>query len=72
MDFKKGQRVKLSADDRTVNATVMLASPNGRSLLLQFEALLLGYVCMMPVFREDDGGYTDLFTRTPIKIEALQ
>ena len=36
-------------DGRTVEATVQLASPSGHSLALGFEAIIGGWVAMMPL-----------------------
>lgn len=55
--MKTGDRVSVTMEGRTVDAVVILASPNGRSLILQFEAILGGYVGMMPVL--DDHGTGD-------------
>lgn len=49
MKFASGERVLLEMEGRAVSATVILASGNGRSLMLSFEALLDGCVGMMPV-----------------------
>ena len=72
MNLKKGQRVKLTADGRTVDATVVIASQNGNALMLTFEAWLLGHVGMMAVFREEDGTYHTVLGWHEIKIEVLQ
>jgi hypothetical protein len=72
MNLKTGQQVKLTAAGRTVDAIVILASKNGNSVMLSFDAMLLGHVCIMPVSREGDGTYRTLFTDEVIKIEVLQ
>lgn len=72
-EFKDGDRVLIECDGRRVPGTVMLASPNGVSLFLTFEAILAGYVRGMPVLRDDDGSYRTL-DGTPLTLrpEILQ
>jgi hypothetical protein len=67
--FKTGEAVKITYEHRTVHGTVRLASPNGRSLCLQFEALLGGWAGMMLVFQENDGRFVDLIIKEEVKIE---
>lgn len=55
MTFKTGDRVKITCEGRTVDGVILLASENGKSLALSFEAILAGHVGMMPVSRADDG-----------------
>lgn len=57
MIFKKGDRVLVECDGRTVDAVVALASPNGRGLMLNFGAVLVGHAGMMPVLQDNDGIY---------------
>lgn len=64
----RGDVVTLTVEDRTVDAKVVLASPNGRSLILAFEAMLDGHVGMMPVFQDDDGVYHALISGTEVTI----
>jgi len=62
--FHEGQPVRLTFAGRTVNACVVLASGNGHSLALEFEALLGGYAGMMPVLWDDEAGaFRDLITQ---------
>ena len=51
--YKTGDAVEISHNGRTVEGTVILASSNGLSLMLQFEAMLGGHVGMMPVTMTD-------------------
>jgi hypothetical protein len=69
--FLKGEFVKVTLGGRTVRAVVMLASGNGRSLMLQFDAMVGGYPGMMPVMcANDELGFVDLFEQRPVRIEA--
>jgi hypothetical protein len=67
MTFKTGDLVWIGCDDRTVEGVVMLASGNGRSLMLSFEALLDGHAGMMPVL-ETDGVFRSIVTGQAIAI----
>lgn len=68
---KVGQRVALTFGGRTVEATVVLASANGRSLFLEFEAVLGGYAGKMPVLQEEGGEYRDLVTGSVAQLAPL-
>lgn len=57
--FKTGEKCRVTYAGRTVDAVVRLASPNGRSLFLEFEAMLGGFVGAMPVLF-DDGEFRPL------------
>jgi len=52
--LQRGDKVRFQFQGRTIDAMVILASVNGRSLILSFEGLVSGYVGMMPVVWEDD------------------
>jgi hypothetical protein len=56
-EIKTGDKLRLTCDGRTVAGWVIMASPNGRSLAVGFEAILLGHVGMMPLLQDDDGVY---------------
>jgi len=47
--LKRGETVRLTFAGRTVDAFVALASPNGRSLFLMFDAVVGGYVGGLPL-----------------------
>jgi hypothetical protein len=72
--MKKGDRVRITVGDHTVEGVILLASSNGVSLMLGFEAALGNpsglYVGSMPVMLHDDG-YRDLVHQEPVKIEKL-
>jgi hypothetical protein len=53
--LREGDRVDLATDERAVPAVVELASDNGRSIAVAFEAIVLGYVGHMPIRLDDDG-----------------
>lgn len=70
--FKRGDFVNVTYGDRTVEAMVTLASPNGRSLLVMFEAMLGGHAGVMPILQVDDGTFISLIESKPVKIERQQ
>lgn len=66
--FIKGERVRITFDKRTVDGFIEIASPNGRSLFLRFDAVLGGYLGGLPVL-EEEGVYRDLITHQVVKVE---
>lgn len=69
--FRSGDAVAIGFDGRTVEGSVMLASSNGLSLMLQFEAVLGGFLGEMPVMGDGSGGYRDLVSGRPVTIKAI-
>jgi hypothetical protein len=67
--WKTGDSLMVSFKGRRVLGQVKLASENGRSLMLEFDAMLGGYVGMMPVL-EEDGVFRDLITKSVVTLEA--
>lgn len=59
-DIKTGDKVWLVCDNRHVEAEVVIASRNRISLIVRFEAILLGHVGMMPLLWEN-GAYHCVF-----------
>jgi len=65
--WKTGERCRIRFNDQTVLGTITLASTNGRSLMLSFEALLFSpsggaFAGHMPVLWEGDC-FRDLIER---------
>lgn len=76
MSFTRGQFVRLTCGDQSMKAMVMLASGNGKSLMLGFDGALRlpsGGACFgsMPVLMDDAGVYRDLIENAPVQIEPL-
>jgi hypothetical protein len=70
--WKTGERVEIAFDGRVVFGTVMLASTNGRSIMLGFEALVGGYVGMMPIMWCDaDEEFRDLIQGLPVVLKPV-
>lgn len=68
--LKKGDRVRIKLHGGIEEGVVMLASENGRSLMLAFEGFLGGYVGLIPIL-ETDGSFRDLFTNTLVEVTKL-
>jgi hypothetical protein len=51
--LKTGDKVWIRFEDRSVPGEIILASDNGRSLMLGFEAIIDGHVGRMPVLMID-------------------
>lgn len=65
--IRKGDWVRLGVDSHDLDALVIMASSNGRSLIVVCEAIVGGFVGTVPVFQEDDGRWTTL-SGTPITV----
>jgi hypothetical protein len=66
--FQTGEPVTITCEGRTIPGFVHLASPNGKSLMLMFDAMLDGHVGMMPVMFEDDGVFRALMTGVVVEL----
>jgi len=75
--FKTGDRVVVAYEGRGAEGVVLLASANGRSLMLGFDAALGlpgagAYVGMMPIlWDEERRGFYDLIMDRPVKISGV-
>jgi hypothetical protein len=65
--FLKGDPVILEMEGREVRAIVAMASANGKSLLLEFDANLGGYMGFIPLLH-DGHGYRDLIRDLPVEV----
>ncbi len=68
--LKAGDKVLLTCNGRTVPAMVQMASSNGRSIFLSFEAMLVGWVAQMAVLWEKDGWH-EIINGVEVKIELV-
>lgn len=67
LPLKQGDKVTLRVLKGNREAMVFMASKNGKSLMLIFDSILLGYAGQMPVIWKA-GEYRDLLTNTLIEI----
>jgi len=75
--LSRGEFVELTYCGQTIAAMVMLASTNGRSLVLGFDGALHVegggmFAGSMPLLQDDDGIYRDLVVGSPAIIEPRQ
>lgn len=68
--FRKGDVVVATYNSRTVEARVILASKNGRSLMIKWDdGMLGGHVGMMPILQhETTGKFHSLIEGMPITL----
>jgi hypothetical protein len=71
MTFKKGDDVLITCDGRTVQGKIEIASPNGVSLMVSFDAMLHGHAGMMPLLLGNDG-YRSIIDGVAVSLEVLQ
>ena len=67
--FAMGDAIILKADGREVEATVVLVSENGRSLMLSFDAVIHDAIGMMPVLQQDDGSWREVIGGHTVVLE---
>lgn len=71
--WKTGDAVRITCEGRTVPGIVLLAAANGRSLMLEFEAILAGAVGTMPVLWDPEGHtFRFLMTGVPVELAAAR
>jgi hypothetical protein len=66
--IKLNDQVILKAGGQEVVAEVVLASENGRSLMLSFEATIFGIAGKMAVLQEDSGNWISVFGHHPVEV----
>jgi hypothetical protein len=69
--FHTGELARLTADGRTVDAVIMLASTNGLSLMVEFDTILSGHVGAMPLLYKDDH-FVSVVTGEPVILEPIK
>ncbi|HTI78916.1 MAG TPA: hypothetical protein VL614_00545 [Acetobacteraceae bacterium] len=72
MAFHKGDVVIITMGLDEVTGVVLLASANGRSLMLTFDKILRGHVGMMPVLQGEDGSFRSIVSREIVQLERVQ
>jgi hypothetical protein len=68
--WRQGDRVLIAVGSDRMPAVVILASRNGKSLMLEFEAVLHGHVGTMPVLQEEDGSFRSVVTGEVVELTA--
>jgi hypothetical protein len=59
--WKTGDRVIVDCEGAAYAGQVLFASQNGKSLFLEFDAMIAGHVGQMPVLLDDDGVFRSIF-----------
>jgi hypothetical protein len=72
MTYKKGDRIKIDCNGRTVDGLVTLASPNSISLMLEFDAMLGGHAGKMPVTMRDASSGFSIIDGTEVAIRKME
>lgn len=71
--WNTGDAVMVEFEGRTLRASVLLASHNGRSLALQFDGLVGGYAGMMPAMWNDARRtFVDIMELRPVVVRAVE
>jgi hypothetical protein len=68
----QGDRVRIVIGGESAHGAVLLASNNGRSLMLEFDAILKGHVGMMPVLLGPDGHFRSIVTNEIVEITHVE
>jgi hypothetical protein len=77
VNFSRGDFVRITVGTDSIDAMVMLASPNGKSLMLGFKGVLRSlsggmFFGSIPVLLGDDGVYRDLADHGAVTIEPAR
>jgi len=75
MGYRKGDRVHLIIGRQALEAEVLVASENGRSLALGFDGAARGgglALGMLPVLLADDGTWREIVTHSIVEIRAAE
>jgi hypothetical protein len=65
---KTGDKLWVRYGGHTLEASVLFASHNRMSLILEFDAILGGHVGMMPVLQDDEGVFRSIVTHEPVEL----
>jgi hypothetical protein len=70
LTFRRGEAVRITFHDHTVDGEVLMASENGLSMTLLFDGSLGGYHKFMPVLWMEDS-FVDLLLAHPVLISPI-
>jgi len=72
LQLEAGDPVLLTVGEQTIEAEVLFASGNGRSVMLEFDgAVSVGgglALAMLPVLLGDDGTWSEIVTGSPVDV----
>lgn len=66
--WQAGESAVIECNGKTVTGRIRRASPNGVSLVLEFEAALAGHLGIMPVLLYPDGRFRSLFGEVEVTL----
>lgn len=67
--LKRGDTVLVAySGKKDISAKITLISPNGKSLVISFDAMPGGHVGMMPVATDDAGNFYSLIEGLPLTL----
>jgi hypothetical protein len=69
--MKFGDTVRVTHDGRSVTAMVLLVTKFNTPGMVSFDAVLGGYVNVMPILRLEDGSLVDLINSKPVEVKLL-
>jgi hypothetical protein len=69
--LKTGERVMIECDGRSVEGVVELASGNGKSVFITYEAILDGCVGGMPLTHFRGNSFFNPISLTPVKLTVI-
>jgi hypothetical protein len=70
--FHRGDAVVIQTDDKTVSGYIVLASENGISLLLCFEAMIGRHAGMMPVLHDYGENYKSIIDGHHVRVRRAE
>lgn len=72
--LRTGELVEITYRGKTVIGVVSTASANGRSLFVEYNDLLGGYLCGMPILfvERGDGEFHDLFVGDLVELRRIE
>jgi hypothetical protein len=69
--MKTGDAIFIKYAGSSARGSVSLVSPDGRAMMLQFNAKLGSFMGSMPVVLHDDGVFHEVVTGSPVEVEAV-
>lgn len=69
--LKQGDHIEIRCDGRRIDGRVIFGSPNGQSLMISFDAMLRGFVGMMPVLWHENR-WIDIASGEALEIVKLR
>lgn len=68
LTWQPGEKVRLTYREQTTDATVSIVSPNGHSLLVEFDGMVAGYAGAMALLADRRGVYCSITDDEPVTL----